>query len=511
MNCTEARERLTAHLMGEDPVLREHLDRCDACSDEARSLRATLDLLTRYDRAAVLRPRRRLAPLAFAAAMLLAAAAWVLHAPSPRPSLTATGNFLVANGSGWTFATGRVAIDHDLRVAALPGAPVSLGAGFSLDGGSRARVTASGDVSLDQGNASVSHRAVTAGGWTIDATHAEARIERDRGEVRVEVTSGVVEARHNGTTRRLQAPAEVVLATGAADAPIVLIAAVPLSVAAGTPAPAEFARHLADGTRELKLQAIRMAVLLELKELAPALRRVAAGGDGADLRKSALYACWRLDPDRAFFRERAEQEADPVVKSEAIFFLGDSADPDDVAFLVRCVPDPSAIFALARIARRELALPPGLDETILSLFAQRTGRARTACLRYLLERRLVTVDQARSLLFNPHEEPLNRRLAATRLLAADREEAAADFRLLFESEGEESRIVAIDLLCHYGTMSDAKTVAALLDSGTPRQRERVFYALGLKANADLQPPVPLRPKPGQEEETRRRLMEWVNQ
>ena len=165
------------------------------------------------------------------------------------------------------------------------------------------------------------------------------------------------------------------------------------------------------------------------------------------------------------------------------------------------------------MARRRVELGGEIDGRIALLFEGRkvSGRARYACVRYLQERRRLTAVAARFLLFDPHEESSSRRMGAVTLLSADRAGAVEDFRALFDSEGAESRLIAIDLLCHYGTADDARKVASLFETGTPKEQARVHYALGLRANAELQPPVPLRPTPEQQPEVRRRLMEWVKQ
>jgi hypothetical protein len=498
------RDRVSAHLLGQDPGCAEHLSSCAACAAEAESLRGTLALLGRYGDAWSER-RRRASPLpaAIAAAVLAAVTFWIL-------SLASGGgraSHLAARNGDWVFAAGEPAG----RIATLPGTALAIGA-VRIEGGSRARVDA-GRVRLEDGSATLDQGGLDAGRWRIESD-GDATVHREAGELRVEARRGVVVARREGREERLQAPADVVLEPGDVEArpPIVLVH-VPFAVRPGRDAAEEFAAHLAGADPALRRQAVRMAVLLELRPMLPALRRAAADDADPRLREAALYAVWRLDPDRAFLRERALRDTDERTRGAAYRYLGGTATAEDVGVLVEALDAPyrsEALLALTYMAGRGLAMPPDLDARVEAMRRESSGRTRHACLRYLLERKRVSVGQARAILFDPRESALDRRMAATRLLAADRDAAAVDFRALFESEGAESRLIAIDLLCLYGTMEDARRVSGLLTSGTAAERGRVFTALGLKANRDLRPPVPLRPLPAQEDEVARRLLEWVN-
>lgn len=434
MTCDDARERLTAHLLGQDDAPRDHIASCDGCARETAALRATLDLLDRYSRATARTRRFTLLWPAAAAIVVIGIAMYLL---APRAALTSAGPYLVADADGWRFARGTTTLTRELRVVTLPGVPVDAGALGRIEGDARARVSPAG-LSM------------------------EPRPEEEM--------------------------------------PILL--AVSLSVEAGVAAGPHLEGLIATGDEPSKLLALRLAVLAELRELAPAIRRAAAGDASAEVRRAALHAVWRLEPDRAFFRERAAR--DPA----ALRYLGSCAADEDLPALAAAIPDADVILGLAHATRRGLRPPPEVDARVRAIFGagKERGRVRYACVRYLQERELLAPDAARTLLFDGAEESAVRRMAAATLLS-DETAAVEDFRRLFDTPG---RVIAIDLLCHYGTMDDARRVGALLDSGTSEERARAFYALGLRANAELRPPVPLRPDADEADAVRKRLLEWVN-
>ncbi|KAF0239975.1 MAG: hypothetical protein FD180_5105, partial [Planctomycetota bacterium] len=272
---------------------------------------------------------------------------------------------------------------------------------------------------------------------------------------------------------------------------------------------------LASGDEARRKEALRLAIQLELTPLATAIRRVAEEDASAALRSRALYALWRLSPYREFFADRAQREADPVVRGDALQFLGTCAEAGDGALLVAAIDSPSAakaLLALAAMARRSVETPPEADAAARRIFldAASSAASREAAFRFLQDRGLLTDADLRIVLLDPAQPSLSRRFAANQLLDHDRAAALTELRILFNAPDPESRRIAVDMLGHYGAPEDLRRIATLLDSASESERAQAWRALVLAANESLEPDLPLNPRDDQLPGLRRRLTEWLN-
>jgi len=535
MDCREARERLAAHLMGEDDAVGAHLSGCADCAREEHALRAVLGRLDRFDRAMSaesVKPRRK-STIAGALGLVAAAAIgfailWPRFTQTPPAELFAIdgdGSYAVARADlppferarDWRFQRGTVVVPEPWLVATLPGHEVRVGKGVRLAGGSRARVTPGEAVFLLSGQADVEGvelRVFDPVPCSVDARGGVARVFAGQGGVLVEVRSGEVATVRGGVRRSVRAPGVLRLGGEAVERGEPAPAEATPDPPAGASALETCEKDLASGDEMRRKAALALAVQLELAVLAPAIRRLAAEDPSAAMRSLALWALWRLAPDREFLADRALRETDPGARGDALHFLGTCADASDGALLVSAIDSPSAakaLLALAAMARRSVATPPEADAAARRIFldSASSAAAREAAFRFLQDRGLLTDSDLRIVLLDAAQSSLSRRFAANQLLDHDRDAALTELRILFNA-ADESRRIAIDMLGHYGAPEDLRRIATLLDSASESERTQAWRALVLAANESLDPDLPLNPRDDQLPELRRRLTEWLN-
>jgi hypothetical protein len=350
---------------------------------------------------------------------------------------------------------------------------------------------------------------------SVDARGGVARVFTGQGGVVVEVRSGDVATVRAGERRTARAPGVLRLGGGVVERGEPAQAEAVPDPPAGASVLETCEKDLAFGDELRRKAALALAIQLELSELAPAIRRLAEEGASAALRARALYALWRVAPDRQFFADRAQREADPAARGDALHFLGTCAEAADGTLLVAALDSPSAaqaLLALAAMARRSVATPAEADATARRIFLDPASSTTTrdAAFRFLQDRGLLTDADLRIVLLDASQPSLSRRFAANQLLAHDRAAALTDIRILLNAADEESRRIAVDLLGHHGATEDLRRIAALLDSPSAAERAQAWRALVLRANESLEPDLPMNPRDEQLPELRRLLELWLN-